>query len=85
MSAESYLILGKIHLRRGDLDQAISAFKTAIFWDNRQIDAHISLGKIFLEKGECLQAKTYTASALEIDKDSSEAAALLRQTERCSK
>jgi tetratricopeptide (TPR) repeat protein len=85
MSAESYLILGKIHLRRGDLDQAISSFKTAIFWDNRQIDAHISLGKIYLEKGECQQAKTYTASALEIDKDYPEAAALLRQTERCSK
>ena len=85
MSAESYLILGKIHLRRGDLDQAISSFKTAIFWDNRQIDAHIALGKIYLEKGECLQAKTYTASALELDKDSPEAAALVRQTERCSK
>jgi tetratricopeptide (TPR) repeat protein len=85
MSAESYLILGKIHLRRGDLDQAISSFKTAIFWDNRQIDAHISLGKIYLEKGECQQAKTYTASALEIDKDNPDAAALLRQTERCSK
>jgi tetratricopeptide (TPR) repeat protein len=85
MSAESYLILGKIHLRRGDLDQAVSSFKTAIFWDNRQIDAHVSLGKIYLEKGECLQAKTYTASALEIDKDNPDAAALLRQTERCSK
>lgn len=85
MSAESYLLLGKIHLRRGDLDQAVSSLKTAIFWDNRQIDAHIALGKIYLEKGECLQAKTYTASALEIDKDSPEAAALLRQTERCSK
>ncbi|HKX83706.1 MAG TPA: tetratricopeptide repeat protein [Pyrinomonadaceae bacterium] len=85
MSAESYLLLGKIHLRRGDLDQAISSFKTAIFWDNRQIDAHVALGRIYLEKSECLQAKTYTASALEIDKESSEAAALLRQTERCSK
>lgn len=85
MSAESYLILGKIRLRRGDLDQAVSSFKTAIFWDNRQIDAHVSLGKIYLEKGECLQAKTYTASALEIDKDNPDAAALLRQTERCSK
>ena len=25
MSAESYLLLGKIHLRRGDIDQAISS------------------------------------------------------------
>ena len=67
MSAESYLLLGKIHLRRGDIDQAISSFKTSIFWDNRLIDAHVSLGKIYVEKGDCLQAKNYAASALEID------------------
>jgi tetratricopeptide (TPR) repeat protein len=85
MSAESYLILGKIHLRRGDIDQAMSSFKTAIFWDNRLVDAHVSLGKIFLEKGDCLQAKTYSASAIEIEPESQDAIALQRQTERCSK
>ncbi len=67
MSAESYLILGKIHLRRGDTDQAVSSFKTAIFWDNRLMDAHVALGKIYLEKGDCLQVKNYAASASEID------------------
>jgi tetratricopeptide (TPR) repeat protein len=85
MSAESYLILGKIHLRRGDLDQAISSFKTAIFWDNRQIDAHVSLGKIYLERGDCLQVKNYSASAIEIDSNNQDAIALQRQAERCSK
>ena len=85
MSAESYLILGKIHLRRGDLDQAISSFKTAIFWDNRQIDAHVSLGKIYLERRDCLQVKNYAASAAEIDAENQDAIALGRQAERCSK
>ena len=85
MSAESYLILGKIHLRRGDLDQAISSFKTAIFWDNRQIDAHVSLGKIYLEKGDCLQVKNYSASAMEIAPENQDALALKRQADRCSK
>jgi tetratricopeptide (TPR) repeat protein len=85
MSAESYLILGKIHLRRADRDQATSAFKTAIFWDNRLIDAHINLGKIFLERGDCQQARTYATSALEIDKDNIEAQGFQRQAERCSK
>jgi cytochrome c-type biogenesis protein CcmH/NrfG len=85
MNAESYLILGKIHLRRGDMDQALSAFKTALFWDNKQIDAHIALGKIYFERGECLQVKNYSASALEIDPDYSDAVALGRQAERCSK
>ena len=85
MSAESYLILGKIHLRRGDIDQAMSSFKTAIFWDNRLIDAHVSLGKIYVEKGDCLQAKNYAASAIEIEPESQDAIALQRQAERCSK
>lgn len=85
MSAESYLILGKIHLRRADADQAISSFKTAIFWDNRLVDAHLSLGRIYLEKGDCLQVKNYSASALEIAPENPEALAFKRQAERCSK
>ncbi|MFM9903290.1 MAG: tetratricopeptide repeat protein [Pyrinomonadaceae bacterium] len=85
MSAESYLLLGKINLRRGDIDQAVSQFKTSIFWDNRLIDAHVSLGKIYVEKGDCLQAKNYAASAMEIDKDNADASALQRLSERCSK
>lgn len=85
MSAESYLLLGKMHLRRGDLDQAVSSFKTAIFWDNRLIDAHISLGKIYLEKRDCLQAKNYAASAAQIDAENQEVLGLQRQVEKCSK
>ncbi|MEZ5428162.1 MAG: tetratricopeptide repeat protein [Pyrinomonadaceae bacterium] len=85
MSAQAYLLLGKIHLRRGDLEQAVSSFKTSLFWDNRLIDAHVSLGKIYLEKGDCLQAKNYAASALAIDEDYQEALALERLVERCSK
>ena len=85
MSAESFLLLGKIHLRRGDIDQAISSFKTSIFWDNRVIDAHVSLGKIYVEKRDCLQAKTYVASAQEIDAENQDVLALQRLSERCSK
>lgn len=85
MSAESYLLLGKIHLRRGDLDQAISSFKTALFWDNRMLDAHVSLGRIYLEKGDCLQVRNYSVSAAEIAPDNQEVASLKRQAERCSK
>ncbi|HEX8639012.1 MAG TPA: tetratricopeptide repeat protein, partial [Pyrinomonadaceae bacterium] len=85
MNAESYLILGKIHLRRADLEQAISSFKTALFWDNRLTEAHVNLGKIYLDKGDCLQAKNYAASAAAIDADNQDSAALQRQVERCSK
>ncbi|MER3431150.1 MAG: hypothetical protein C4324_08940 [Blastocatellia bacterium] len=85
MNAESYLILAKIHLRRGDRDQAASAFKTAIFWDNKLIDAYIALARIELERRDCLQVKTYVAQALEIDPENPEVAALQRQADRCSK
>lgn len=85
MNAESYLILGKIHLRRGDRDQAASALKTAIFWDNKLIDAYIALARIELERRECLQVKTYVAQAVEIDPDNPEVVALQRQADRCSK
>ena len=85
MSAEAYLLLGNIHLRRGDLDQSVSSLKTALFWDNQLIDAHIALGKIYFEKGDCLQAKNYSASATAIDKENQNAVGLERQIERCGK
>ncbi len=85
MSAESYLLLGKLHLRRGDVDQAISSFKTAIFWDNRQVEAHVSLGRIYVDRGDCQQAKNYAASAAAIDPNDSDVAGLQRLTDRCSK
>jgi tetratricopeptide (TPR) repeat protein len=85
MSAEAYLLLGNIHLRRGDLEQAVSSLKTALFWDNRLTTAHVGLGKIYLQKGDCLQAKNYAASALVIDAENQDAIGLERQVERCSK
>lgn len=85
MNAESYLLLGKIHLRRADLEQAVSSFKTALFWDNRLIDAHIALGKMFIEKRDCQSAQTYSVSALKIDEKNEDALGLQRLVERCSK
>ena len=85
MSAESYVLLGKIHLRRGDTEQALSSFKTALFWKNSLIEGHIFLSRIYLQKGDCLQAKNYSRSALEIDPDDPEALGLERQVERCSR
>ena len=85
MNAETYLLIGNILLRRGDLDQSAANFKTALFWNSRLIDAHIALGKIFLQKGDCLQAKNYLASALAVDAENQDATGLQRQVERCGK
>ncbi|MEP6903647.1 MAG: tetratricopeptide repeat protein [Actinomycetota bacterium] len=84
MSAESYYLLGMIHLRRGDLDQSVSSLKTALFWDNRLIDAYIALTKIYLQKGDCLQTQNYYRSASEIDGENQEVQGLQRLVERCS-
>ncbi len=85
MSAEAYLLLGNIHIRRGELEQSVSSLKTALFWDNQLIDAHIALGKIYFQKGDCLQAKNYSANAMAIDKENQDALGLERQIERCGK
>jgi len=98
MSAESYYLLGMIHLRRGDKEQAVSSLKTALFWDNRLINAYVALVKVYLEKSDCLQAKNYMTSGLEVlgqlEKDPGFAAqiedkkqeveGLQRLVERCS-
>lgn len=85
MSGGAYLILGKIHLRRGDMEQSVSSLKTALFWDNRLIDAHIALAKVFIEKKDCQQAQNYVASAVALDENNPEVGGLQRQLERCSK
>jgi tetratricopeptide (TPR) repeat protein len=81
MSAEAYLLIGRINQRRGDQEAAISALKTSIFWDAKQIDAHILLGRIFLERGDRAMALTYARSAMQIDPNNQDAVALQRQVD----
>ena len=78
-NAEGFLMRGRIKQRQGDQETAIAALKTAIFWDSRVIDAHILLGRIFLERGDLGEAKKYAASAMNIDPNNPEAIALQRQ------
>jgi tetratricopeptide (TPR) repeat protein len=80
-NAEAFLLSGRINQRRGDQEAAIAALKTAIFWDPppKMIDAHILLGKIFLERGDLGEARKYAASAMNIDPNNQEALALQRQ------
>ncbi|MGH9916863.1 MAG: tetratricopeptide repeat protein, partial [Pyrinomonadaceae bacterium] len=79
MSAEAYLLIGRINQRRGELDAAINALKTAVFWDPKLLDAHILLGRIFLAKNDRISARVYADSALRIEPNNQEALALSRQ------
>ena len=80
-NAEGFLFIGRINQRRGDQETAIAALKTAIFWEPppKMIDAHILLGRIFLERGDLGEARKYAASAMNIDPNNPEAMALQRQ------
>ena len=80
-NAEAFLLSGRINMRRGDPEAAIAALKTAIFWEPppKMIDAHILLGRIFLERGDLGEARKYAASATNIDPGNPEAMALQRQ------
>jgi len=80
-NADAFLLSGRINQRRGDQEAAIAALKTAIFWDPppKMIDAHILLGRIFLERGDLGEARKYSASAINIDSTNQEAMALQRQ------
>jgi hypothetical protein len=84
-SSEAYLLSGKIHLRRSDLEQATSYLKTSLFWDNSQTEAYILLCRIFVEKKDCLTAKNYAEAANKIDGENQEVIGLLRLVERCGK
>lgn len=78
-NAEAFLLSGRINQRRGDQPSAIAALKTAIFWDSKLIDAHILLGRIFLENGDLGEARKYATSAINLDPNNQEAIALQRQ------
>lgn len=85
MNAEAYLLLGKIYFRRGELEESVSSLKTAIFWDNQLINAHIELARIYFEKKDCLSAKNYIYSAINIDPENQEVKALQGQIDKCGK
>ncbi|MEK7723399.1 MAG: tetratricopeptide repeat protein [Acidobacteriota bacterium] len=85
INGRAYLLLGKIHLRRGDFEQASNSLKTALFYDNSLIDAHIALAKIFIEKKDCQQAQNFVASAVALEADNPEVGGIQRLVERCSK
>ena len=85
MNAEAYYLIGSIHLRRGDVEPAVSNLKTAVFWKNDLVEGHVALGKIFLERGDFMQAQTYAKNALQIAPNNQEATALMRQIERKAK
>lgn len=82
-NADAYFGMGEIYFRQEKYDEAISPLKTALFWNSELIEAHIKLGKIYLLKGECLNAKNFAQSALQINNQNNEAIDLKNRIEKC--
>jgi Spy/CpxP family protein refolding chaperone len=80
-NAEAFLLSGRINQRRKEQRAAIESLKTAIFWDPsaKSIEAHILLGRIFLERGDVVEARKYAASALTLDPNNEDAITLQKQ------
>lgn len=81
MNAEAYYLIGSIQLRRGEPEAAVSNLKTAVFWKTDLVEAYISLTKIFLEKKDVNQARTYIKTALQLAPDNQEVISLYRRVE----
>lgn len=79
--AEAHLLRGQIFQRRGDIEQALSAYSAATYWNPRLVAAHVALGQIYLARGDRLRAMTHSKQALEIDPQDRDAIALKRQIE----
>jgi cytochrome c-type biogenesis protein CcmH/NrfG len=79
---EAYLLLGRIYERRGDPRTAVSALKTALFWDEKLVDAHLLLGSIYFRQGNSALALSHVRIASQIDPGNKEVLALQKQINR---
>jgi Tfp pilus assembly protein PilF len=72
-SAEALEVLGRVHLHRNDLDQALSAFLSAIAIRPQNASLMANAGYVFLQRGDLPQARRYLERAVAIDDSIAEA------------
>jgi Flp pilus assembly protein TadD len=78
-NAEAHYLRGLVLQRRNEIEQAVSAFQSAVYWNPRHVAAHIALGKIFLARNDRALALTHARQALQIEPQNREAVALKQQ------
>ena len=74
--AEAHLLLGRIHLRNGRVNEAIDALKISL-WSRETAAAHAVLGEAYRQSGDITNARSEADRALALDPASSDAKALL--------
>jgi tetratricopeptide (TPR) repeat protein len=75
-NAEAHYLRAVVLSRRGETEGAISALQSAVSWNPKLIEAHISLGRLHLARGNRAMALSHSRQALEIDPQNRDAIAL---------
>ena len=78
--AEGHLLLGRIHLRSGRIQEAIDAFKISL-WSAETADVHVALGEAYRQSKDLIAARAEAERALAIDPASLDAKQLLARIE----
>jgi len=76
--ADAHVLLGRIHLRNGRVQEAIAAFKIAL-WSAETAEVHVALGEAYREAKDPDAARAEAERALALDPASADAKALLKR------
>jgi tetratricopeptide (TPR) repeat protein len=78
--AEAHLLLGRIHLRSGRIQDAISALKISL-WSAETADVHVALGEAYRQDKDPTAARAEAERALALNPASEDARQLLARLE----
>jgi tetratricopeptide (TPR) repeat protein len=76
--AEAHLLIGRVHLRAGQVREAIDAFKISL-WSVESADAHVALADAYLEAKDRASAEAEAGRALALDPSSQSAKQMLEK------
>ena len=80
-NAEAHYLRGTLLQKRGDNDNALSAWQSAVYWNPRHQAAHLALGKFYYNRNERALALTHARHVLTFDPQNRDALALKQQIE----
>ncbi|MCI0663986.1 MAG: tetratricopeptide repeat protein [Acidobacteria bacterium] len=80
-NSEAHYLRAVVLSRRGEMEGAISALQAAVSYNPKLIEGHISLGRLYLARGDRALAMAHSRQALEIDPQNRDAIALKQQIE----
>lgn len=79
---QSYNDQGIAFRKQGLLDKAIQAFRSAIFLEPEDEGLHYNLSRVYIEKGEWIQARNAIESGIKINPDFSEGKILMQYIQK---